>query len=119
MLEWTNIRHVTDRRGVETLVVTKPSAPSLAKHEQWRKRFSNAQEQINTLDQEILKQLLGDEYEYITKLRDSKRDNKGLPVARVTERRQGPEIIDLTLDRKNEDTPPGLQARVSRALRNP
>lgn len=96
MLEWTNITHVTDRRGVETLVVTKPSTPSLAKHEQWRKRFSRAEELINKLDQEILKQLLGEDYEYLTELRDTRRDHKGLPVARVTVRRQGPEIIDLT-----------------------
>lgn len=30
-LPCTKIKHVTDRRGVETLVVTKPSTPSLAK----------------------------------------------------------------------------------------
>lgn len=30
-LACTEIKHVTDRRGVETLVVTKPSTPSLAK----------------------------------------------------------------------------------------
>ena len=48
--------HATDRRGGETLVVTKPST-------QWQKRASKAEEQIEKLDEEVLQQLLGDDYE--------------------------------------------------------
>ena len=96
MLEFTKIGHVTDRHGVETLVVTKPSTPLLAKHEQWQKRFSKAEKQIKKMDQAILKQLLGDDYEYLTELRDTRRGQKRLPGARVALARQGPEIIDLT-----------------------
>lgn len=95
-LDGTRISHVTDRRRVETLVVTKPSTSSLAKHEQWRKRFEKAEEQIKKLDQEILKQLLGDEYESLTELRGTRRGDQGLHGARVAGRRQGHEIIDLT-----------------------
>ncbi|KAL9064880.1 MAG: hypothetical protein Q9161_008583 [Pseudevernia consocians] len=98
MLEFTTINYDNTRRGVETLVVTKPSTvtPSLAKHEQWQKRFSKAEEQIKKMDQAVLKQLLGDDYEYLTELRDTRRGHKRLPGARVALARQGPEIIDLT-----------------------
>lgn len=96
MLEGTTITHVTDRRGGDTLVVTKLASPSLAKHGQWQKRFWKAEEQIKTLDQKILKQLLDEDYEYLTELRDTRRGREGLPSARVAVRRQGPEIIDLT-----------------------
>lgn len=97
MLEGTNISHVTDRRGVETLVVTKPLTATLAKHQQWEKRFFKAKGQIEKLDQKILRLLLdGDDYEYLTELRNTKRGHEGLPSARVAVRRQRPEIIDLT-----------------------
>lgn len=96
MLDYTNIRHVTRRTGVETLVVTKPATPSLVKHEEWQKRFSKAEEQIKKLDQETLKQLLDVDYEYLTELRKSRRGREELPSARVAVRRQGPDIIDLT-----------------------
>lgn len=97
MLEDTKISHVTDRRGVETLVVTKPLTATLAKHEQWEKRFSKAKGQIGKLDQKILRQLLDDDdYEYLTELRNTKRSHEGLPSARVAVRRLRPEIIDLT-----------------------
>lgn len=96
MLEGTNIKHVTDRRGGDTLVVTKLASPSLAKHEQWEKRFAKAEEQIRKLDPKLLKQLLDDDYEYLTELRDTRRGREGLPSARGAVRRQGPEIIDLT-----------------------
>ena len=95
-LDRTNIKHDTDRRGGDTLVVTKLASPSLAKHEQWQKRFSKAEERIQKLDQTILKQLLDDDYEYLTELRDTRRGREGLPSARVAVRGQGPEIIDLT-----------------------
>ena len=95
-LDRTNIKHDTDRRGGDTLVVTKLASPSMAKHEQWQKRFSKAEEQIKKLNQRILKQLLEDDYEYLTELRNTRRGHEGLPSARVTVRRQGPEIIDLT-----------------------
>lgn len=95
-LDGTNIKHVTDRRGRDTLVVTKFASPSMAKHEQWQKRFSKAEEQIKKLDQKILKQLLDDDYEYLTELRNTRKGHEWLPSARVAVRRQGPEIIDLT-----------------------
>ena len=95
-LECTNIKHITDRRGVETLVVTKLATPSMAKHQQWQKRFSEAEEQMKKLDQKVLKRLLDDDYEYLAELRDTRGDREGLPSARVAVRRQGPEIIDLT-----------------------
>lgn len=96
MLDRTSIRHDIDRTGVETLVVTKPTTPSLVKHEEWQKRFSKAEEQIKKLDQETLKQLLDVDYEFLTELRKSRRGREELPSARVAVRRQGPDIIDLT-----------------------
>lgn len=95
-LEGTGIKHVTDRRRVETLVVTKPSSPSMAKHEQWRKRFERAKERIKKLDQGMLKRLLGDDYKSLTELQGTTRGDQGLPGALVPERRQRLEIIDLT-----------------------
>ena len=95
-LEGTNIRHDTDRRGIETLVVTKPATPAMVRHEQWQTRFSEAEEQVNKLDQEILQQLLGIDYGYLTELRATRRGHEGPPSARVAVRHQGPDIIDLT-----------------------
>ncbi len=96
MLNGTNIRHVTERWGVETLVVTKPATPSLVKHEQWVARFAKAREWILKLDQDVLKQLLDDDYGYLIELEDTRREREGLPSARGAVRRRGPEIIDLT-----------------------
>ena len=95
-LEDTNISHVTKRGSVETLVVTKCPTPALAKYKQWQQRFEKAKEQIQKLDHGLLKQLLGGDYEYLSELKDTRRDREGLPSARRAERRQGPEIIDLT-----------------------
>lgn len=95
-LECTNIKHITDRRGVETLVVTKVATPSMAKHQQWQKRFSKAEKQTKKLDQKVLKQLLNDNYEYLAELRNTRKDRERLPSAHIAVKRQGPEIIDLT-----------------------
>lgn len=110
MLDRTDIRHVTDRTVVETLVVTKPATPSMVKHQEWEKRFSKAEEQIKKLDQETLKQLLGVDYEYLTELRKSRRGREELPSARVAARRQRPDIIDLTQCREDEETSQVLSA---------
>lgn len=96
MLNGTNIRHVTERFVFETLVVTKPATPSLVKHEQWLARFAKAREWILKLDQDVLKQLLDDDYEYLIELTDTRGEREGLPSARGAVRRRGPEIIDLT-----------------------
>lgn len=76
--------------------MTKPAPPSLVKHEQWQKRFSKALEWIKNLDQEVLEELLDEDYEYLTKLRATKRRREGLPSSCLAVSRQGPEIIDLT-----------------------
>lgn len=92
----TTISHVTDLGG--TLVVTRPLPPTLAKYEQWEKRFLKAKEQIQELDQEILKPLLDVDYEFLTELRKTRRgrSREELPSARIAVRRQGPEMVDLT-----------------------
>ena len=96
MLDRTGIRHVTERQGRETLVVTKPTPPAVVKHEQWQTRFSKAEEQIKKLDQNVLKRLLDVDYEYLTELRAARRGREPLPSTRVPVRRQAPEIVDLT-----------------------
>lgn len=95
-LQFTRISHVTDRQGVENLVVTKPHTPSLLKHEQWRKRFEKAQEQIRKLDPTVLKRLLGEDYKPLVRLRGTQRGDQEFLSTRVVGRRQGHEIVDLT-----------------------
>ena len=96
VLEGTDIKHVTDRRGVETLVVTKTASSSLTKMQQWQERFAKAREQILKLDPKILKKVLRDDYRYLTELEDSNRRAEGMPSARGAARRQRIEVIDLT-----------------------
>ena len=95
-LQFTRISHETDRRGSETLVVTKPNTPSSVKHEQWQRRFEKAREHIRKLDPSVLKRLLGDDYKPLVRLRGSQRGSEGFVGTRVVRRRQGHEIIDLT-----------------------
>ena len=95
-LQFTRISHVTDRGGMETLVVTKPHTPLLVKHEQWKTRFEKAQEQIRKLDPTVLKRLLGEDYQPLVRLRGTQRGDQEFLATRVAGRRQGHEIIDLT-----------------------
>ena len=95
-LQFTRISHVTDRRGVETLVVTKPNTSSSVKHGQWQRRFEKAREHIRKLDPTVLKRLLGEEYKPLVRLRGTQRGDEGFVSTRVVGRRQGHEIIDLT-----------------------
>ncbi|KAM0794006.1 hypothetical protein BDR22DRAFT_877147, partial [Usnea florida] len=94
-LQFTPISHVTDRRGGESLVVTKPSTPSLVKHGQWQRRFEKAREHIRKLDPAVLKRLLGEDYKPLVRLRGTQRGDEGFVSTRVVARRQGHEIIDL------------------------
>lgn len=96
MLNDTEYTHETDRRGVETLVVTKPASRSFAKYEQWKARFSKARQEIKILDQSVLRELLGDDYEYVSKLRATRRGAGELPSARKAPRVQQIEVVDLT-----------------------
>lgn len=96
MLNDTEYSHETDRRGVETLVVTKPASRSQAKYEQWKKRFFKARQEIKQLDQRVLQELLGEDYEYLTQLRAARRTAKALPSARKAPRTQQIEFVDLT-----------------------
>ena len=96
MLNDTNYTHETDRRGVETLVVTKPPSRSLAKYEQWRKRFEKARMEIGGLDQGVLKELLGGDYEYLSRVRAARWGAEGLPSARKGVRVKNVEVVDLT-----------------------
>ena len=95
MLNQTGHKHETERGRVETLVVTKRIGAADRKHEQWRQRFSAAQERINALDQEALKELLGEEYESMIQLRA---DAMEWSEARwkALKRKLRPEVIDLT-----------------------
>ncbi len=79
ILGGTGISHDTDRRGLETLVVTKPAPPSVVKYEEWQTRFAKAEEQIKKLDQDHLQQLLDVDYEYLTELRATRRGRERLP----------------------------------------
>lgn len=65
----TEYTHETDRRGVEILVVPKPPSRSLAKYEQWKMRLSQAEQKIKKLDQRVLRELLGEDYRYLSQLR--------------------------------------------------
>ncbi len=96
MLNDTEYTHETDRRGIETLVVTKPASHSLAKYEQWKVRFDKAKRKIRELDQGVLKELLGEDYEYLTRLSAARRGAGGLPSAKKVPRRKGVEVVDLT-----------------------
>ena len=95
-LECTRISHVTDRRGVETLVVTKPNTPESVKHGQWQRRFEKAREHVRKLDPTVLKRLLGEDYKPLVRLRGTQRGDEGFVSTRVVGRLQGHEIIDLT-----------------------
>ena len=95
-LQFSRISHVTDRRGVETLVVTKPNTPSSVKHGQWARRFEKAREHIRKLDPIVLKRLLGEDYKPLVRLRGTQRGDEGFVSTRVVKRLQGHEIIDLT-----------------------
>ena len=95
-LQCTRISHVTDRRGVETLVVTKPNTPSSVKHGQWARRFEKAREWIGKLDPIVLKRLLGENYKPLVRLRGTQRGDEGFVGTRVVGRRLGCKIIDLT-----------------------
>ena len=79
MLDGTRISHVTERRGVETLVVTKPAPASMVKYEEWQTRFAKAEERIKKLNQEDLQELLDVDYEYLTELRATRRGREPLP----------------------------------------
>ena len=96
MLNDTEYTHETERRGVETLVVTKPPSRSFAKYEQWKARFSKARQEIKNLDQNVLRELLGDDYEYLSKLRATRRGAGELPSARKAPKVQQIEVVDLT-----------------------
>ena len=95
-LQFTRISHVTDRRGTETLVVTKPNTPESVKRGQWQGRFEKAREHIRKLDPAVLKRLLGEDYKPLVRLRGTQRGDEGFVSTRVVGRRRGNEIIDLT-----------------------
>ena len=95
MLNDTEYSHETDRRGVETLVVTKPASRSQAKYTEWKTRFLKARGEIKQLDQRVLQELLGEDYDYLSQLSAARRNAKGLPSARKAPTRQM-EIVDLT-----------------------
>ena len=81
---------------METLVVTKPPSRSFAQYEQWKARFSKAWQEIKKLDQNVLRELLGDDYEYLSKLRATRRGAGELPSARKAPKVQQIEVVDLT-----------------------
>lgn len=87
MLNDTEYSHETDRRGVETLVVTKPASRSFAKYEQWKTKFSKAKQEIKKLDQCVLQ---------VTRLGAARRGAEGMSSARKAPRVQQIEILDLT-----------------------
>lgn len=96
MLNDTKYSHETYRRGMETLVVTKPASRSLVKYEQWKKRFIKARQEIKQLDQRVLQELLHEDYEYLSQLRAARHNAKGLPSAKKAPRTQHIEVVDLT-----------------------
>ncbi|KAL8800983.1 MAG: hypothetical protein Q9182_004775 [Xanthomendoza sp. 2 TL-2023] len=98
MLEGTSNSHVTDRSGLETLVVTKGADATTAKHNEWKKRCEIAKTQIRGLDQGNLRLLLGqEEYKHITQLRATKKASTNQTIAQLNRGQRHPvEIIDLT-----------------------
>ncbi|KAL8834797.1 MAG: hypothetical protein Q9170_003593 [Blastenia crenularia] len=73
VLTGTGNSHETDRSRGDALVVTKEVSDTDKKYHEWQIRFQNAREKIMKLNQEVLKELLGENYDNITKLRATKR----------------------------------------------
>ncbi|KAL8712491.1 MAG: hypothetical protein Q9220_003339 [cf. Caloplaca sp. 1 TL-2023] len=65
--------HSHTTRGYNQLVVTKGSSAHDIKHENWKKRSQNAREKIQAFDQDVLKDLLGPDYDDVIALRPGKK----------------------------------------------
>ena len=101
MLNDTEYTHETDRKGVETLVVTKPASRSTIKFEQWKTRFLKAKREIENLDQGVLREMLGEDFVFLSRLRAASLGKEEMPS--MMRRRRGKaamarrvEVVDLT-----------------------
>lgn len=61
-----------------------------------KRKFSIAESQIKEIDQMVLQELLGENYDYSTDLRSVIRGHTGLPSDDSAIKRREPEVIVLT-----------------------